>query len=56
MENLIFKCPACEESITLMDVIGHERLANAITWVEQADIYEEWARAIRRFEIEHICK
>lgn len=55
MENLIFKCPACRESITLMDIVGSEKLRDTISWCDQADIYEEWARAIRDFEIEHTC-
>jgi len=55
MDNLVFKCPTCNESITLMDIVGAERLQSAISWCDQVDIYEEWIRAIKDFEIRHTC-
>jgi len=47
MENLVFRCPHCNEEYTLDDVVGIEKLAQAISWSEIADIYDVWMDFIR---------
>jgi len=51
MENLIFRCPHCGDTLLLSDLVGMERLARAISWFEQAEIFEEWAESIREYKM-----